>query len=45
MATKLIYFVRHGETLNNAKGIRQGPEGPLSEKGRAQALATAKRKE
>ena len=43
MATKLIYFVRHGETENNAKGIRQGPEGPLSEKGRAQALATAKR--
>ncbi len=43
MATKLIYFVRHGETENNAKGIRQGPEGSLSEKGRAQALATAKR--
>ena len=43
MRTKLIYFVRHGETLNNAKNIRQGPEGPLSEKGRAQALATALR--
>ena len=43
MAHKLIYFVRHGETLNNAKGVRQGPEGPLSDKGRAQALATAKR--
>ncbi len=43
MLTKLIYFVRHGETLSNAKNIRQGPEGPLSEKGRAQALATAKR--
>ncbi len=43
MATKLIYFVRHGETENNAKNIRQGPEGPLSEKGRGQALATAKR--
>lgn len=43
MAIKLIYFVRHGETENNAKGIRQGPNGPLSEKGRAQALATAKR--
>ena len=43
MATKLIYFVRHGETEDNAKNIRQGPEGSLSEKGRAQALQTAKR--
>jgi len=43
MATKIIYFVRHGETENNSKGIRQGPEGALTEKGRAQALATAKR--
>lgn len=43
MATKLIYFVRHGETENNAKNIRQGSEGSLSEKGREQALATAKR--
>ncbi|MBF8250258.1 MAG: hypothetical protein HW400_859 [Candidatus Levybacteria bacterium] len=43
MASKIIYFVRHGETENNAKNIRQGPEGPLSEKGRAQALATALR--
>jgi probable phosphoglycerate mutase len=43
MGTKLIYFVRHGETENNANGIRQGPEGPLSEKGRMQALATARR--
>jgi broad specificity phosphatase PhoE len=43
MGTKLIYFVRHGETELNAKNIRQGPEGSLTEKGRAQALATAKR--
>lgn len=43
MATKLIYFVRHGETELNAENIRQGPEGPLSETGRVQALATAKR--
>lgn len=43
MATKLIYFVRHGETEANAEGIRQGPEGYLTDKGRAQALATAKR--
>src|SRR5664279_5493955 len=43
MATKIIYFVRHGETQNNALGIRQGAEGGLTEKGREQALATAKR--
>ncbi len=43
MGTKIIYFVRHGETENNAKGIRQGSEGGLSERGREQALATAKR--
>jgi broad specificity phosphatase PhoE len=43
MATKLIYFVRHGETENNALGIRQGAEGPLTERGRAQALTTAQR--
>jgi broad specificity phosphatase PhoE len=43
MATKLIYFVRHGETENNALGIRQGSAGALTERGRAQALTTAKR--
>ncbi len=43
MATKLIYFVRHGETESNVKRIKQGPEGSLTEKGREQALATAKR--
>lgn len=43
MSVKLIYFVRHGETENNAKNIRQGPEGGLSVKGREQALETAKR--
>lgn len=43
MATKVIYFVRHGETVLNAKGIRQGAEGPLTEKGKEQALATARK--
>ncbi len=43
MTTKLIYFIRHGETQLNAQGIRQGPEGKLTERGRAQALETAKR--
>ena len=43
MRTKIIYFVRHGETILNEQGIRQGPDGSLTEKGKAQALATAKR--
>lgn len=43
MSTKIIYFVRHGETILNAQGIRQGSEGGLTENGRSQALATAKR--
>ena len=43
MGVKLIYFVRHGETESNALDLRQGPEGCLTEKGRGQALATAKR--
>lgn len=43
MSTKLIYFVRHGETELNAQNIRQGAEGGLTELGRAQALETAKR--
>ncbi len=43
MPTKLIYFVRHGETEKNAQNIHQGPEGALSAKGKEQALATALR--
>ncbi len=43
MSTKLIYFVRHGETESNAQGVRQGPGGSLTQRGREQALATAKR--
>jgi broad specificity phosphatase PhoE len=37
MRTRRYYFVRHGETLLNAKHVRQGPEGALSERGREQA--------
>ncbi len=37
MRPRRFYFVRHGETLLNAEHIRQGAEGALSEKGRAQA--------
>jgi len=43
MSSKLIYFVRHGESELNKKGIRQGPDGPLSLLGRAQADITAKK--
>lgn len=43
MSTKIIYFVRHGQTILNAKGIRQGAEGSLTDKGREQALITAKK--
>ena len=43
MSTKIIYFVRHGETVLNAQNIRQGADGSLTEFGRTQALETAKR--
>jgi broad specificity phosphatase PhoE len=43
MGTKIIYFVRHGQTESNVAGVRQGEEGSLTQKGREQALATAKR--
>ncbi|MFA6301212.1 MAG: histidine phosphatase family protein [Candidatus Paceibacterota bacterium] len=43
MGTKVIYFVRHGQTEANLAGVRQGEGGSLSAKGREQALATAKR--
>lgn len=41
MATKIIYFIRHGESLLNEQGIRQGREGGLSEKGKLQVEKTA----
>ncbi|OGZ06883.1 MAG: hypothetical protein A2942_00460 [Candidatus Lloydbacteria bacterium RIFCSPLOWO2_01_FULL_50_20] len=43
MSSKHVYFVRHGESVANATGIRQGPKSQLSEKGRIQASAVAKR--
>lgn len=36
MLEKNIYFVRHGETVQNAARIRQGEDGGLSENGKAQ---------
>lgn len=43
MGRKIIYFVRHGETEWNKEGIRQGPTGHLTPRGREQASATAER--
>lgn len=40
---QVIYFIRHGETELNAKGIRQGPDGPLSALGVKQVQEVAKR--
>lgn len=43
MRKQVIYFVRHGETELNARGIRQGPDGPLSPKGIEQVKEVSKR--
>ncbi len=43
MLTRKIYFIRHGETILNAKKIRQGEDGGLSEKGHLQAFQTGQR--
>ena len=43
MRRQVIYFVRHGETELNARGIRQGPDGPLSPQGVEQVKAVAER--
>lgn len=40
---QVIYFIRHGETELNAKGIRQGPDGPLSPEGIKQTKEIAHR--
>lgn len=43
MSKQVIYFIRHGQTELNAKGIRQGPDGPLSPKGVEQVKNVSKR--
>src|SRR3989338_3058721 len=43
MATKLIYFVLQGETEGNVLHVTQGEKGTLTERGREQALTTARR--
>jgi broad specificity phosphatase PhoE len=40
---KKIYFVRHGESEGNAGIIRQGPQTPLTERGKKQAHFIAAR--
>jgi len=40
---KHVYFVRHGESEENATGIYQGPEVKLTERGREQAHVVAER--
>src|SRR5665811_2106765 len=42
MRPRRFYIVRHGETVLNAKQIRQGKEGSLSENGKSQADRTGK---
>lgn len=43
MKKHLFYFVRHGESLLNAEGIRQSADGSLSDKGKEQADITGQR--
>lgn len=38
-----IYLIRHGETTQGAARVLQTPDAPLSERGRAQARALARR--
>jgi len=38
MRTRRFYIVRHGETILNAKHIKQGKDGGLSESGKKQAV-------
>jgi len=40
---KIVYFVRHGESVDNASPVFQSPDSPLSDKGREQAKHIAER--
>ena len=40
---KIIYFVRHGQSEDNAAPVFQSPNSPLSEKGEKQAKLIAER--
>ncbi|NBD73962.1 hypothetical protein GVX82_02885 [Patescibacteria group bacterium] len=43
LPNKTLYFIRHGETLYNRRWRHQHAQVPLSERGRAQAAALARR--
>lgn len=43
MSAKHVYFVRHGESLTNASGIRLGSTAPLTALGKEQAKIVSKR--
>lgn len=45
MSTQLFYFVRHGQSILNDRGIRQDAHGQLSDKGVEQAHVTGERLE
>jgi probable phosphoglycerate mutase len=40
---KVVYFVRHGQSADNAAPVFQSPNSPLTEKGRGQAQKIAER--
>src|SRR5690606_39514058 len=40
---KMVYFVRHGQSVDNASPVFQSIDSPLSEKGRSQAKNIAER--
>ncbi len=40
---KIIYFIRHGQSANNASNVRQGASGSLSELGQTQARFVGER--
>lgn len=42
-AKKVVYFVRHGQSLDNASPVFQSADSPLSEKGQNQASQIAER--
>jgi broad specificity phosphatase PhoE len=43
MGEKVVYFVRHGQSLANVSAVYQPPQSPLSEEGWRQAGCVAKR--
>ena len=42
-AEKIVYFVRHGQSMDNASPVFQSPDSPLTEKGKEQARKISER--